>query len=134
MAQQQMSDLPVERLQVDPPFSYVGLDVFGPWEVISRRTRASQARDKRWAVLFTCMSTRAIHIEVIETMTSSSFINALRRFFPISGHAKQLRSDCGTNFIGASKELKMDSQCNRDASIEDWTSEQQERQLLLDVY
>ncbi|XP_049332403.1 uncharacterized protein LOC125799519 [Astyanax mexicanus] len=124
MAQQQMSDLPAERLQVDPPFSYVGLDVFGPWEVLTRRTRGGQARDKRWAVLFTCMSTRAIHIEVIETMTSSSFINALRRFFSIRGPAKQLRSDCGTNFIGAFKELQMDSQRPCPHSVEDYLSQQ----------
>lgn len=32
-----MSDLPEERLKLDPPFSYVGLDVFGPWEVISKQ-------------------------------------------------------------------------------------------------
>ncbi len=75
----------------------------------SRRTRGGQASSKRWAVLFTCMSTRAIHIEVIESMDSSSFINALRRFFAIRGPAKQLRSDCGTNFVGACKELKMES-------------------------
>lgn len=123
MEQQQMSDLPSERLQVDPPFSYVGLDVFGPWEVVTRRTRGGQARDKRWAVLFTCMSTRAIHIEVIESMTSSSFINALRRFFSIRGYAKQLRSDRGTNFIGAFRELKMDSRpC--DSSIKDYLLQQ----------
>ncbi|XP_054590105.1 uncharacterized protein [Nothobranchius furzeri] len=118
---QQMSDLPTERLQADPPFSYVGLEVFGPWEVVMRRTRGGQAQDKRWAVLFTCMSTRAIHIEVIETMTSSSFINALHRFFSIRGHAKQLRSDCGTNFTGAFKELKMDP---GNKSVEDYLLEQ----------
>ncbi|XP_035860336.1 uncharacterized protein LOC118495618 [Sander lucioperca] len=123
MEQQQMSDLPIERLQLDPPFSYVGLDVFGPWEVITR-TRGGQARDKRWAVIFTCMSTRAIHIEVIETMTFSSFINALRRFFSIRGHAKQLRSDCGTNFVGASKELKMNAQGPCDSSIKDYLLQQ----------
>ncbi|XP_067282638.1 uncharacterized protein [Pseudorasbora parva] len=105
--EQQMADLPAERLQMDPPFSFVGLDVFGPWEVISRRTRGGQANSKRWAVLFTCMCTRGVHIEVIESMTSSSLINALRRFFSIRGPAKQLRSDCGTNFVGASRELKM---------------------------
>ncbi|KAJ8353216.1 hypothetical protein SKAU_G00207830 [Synaphobranchus kaupii] len=54
------------------------------------------------------MCTRAVHIEVIESMSSSSFINALRRFFSIRGPAKQLISDCGTNFVGASKELKLD--------------------------
>ncbi len=105
---QNISDLPPERLSMDPPFSFVGLDVFGPWVVTLRRTRG-QASSKRWAVLFTCMSTRAIHIEVIDSMDSSSFINALRRFFAIRGPAKQLRSDCGTNFVGACKELKMES-------------------------
>lgn len=54
--------------------------------------------------MFTCMSTRAVHIEVVESMDTSSAINALRRFFAICGPAK-LRSDCGTNFIGAIKEL-----------------------------
>nr|XP_046258699.1 uncharacterized protein LOC124066389 [Scatophagus argus] len=84
-------------------------DVFGPWEVTTRRTRGGQANSKRWAVLFTCMCTRAVHIEVIEEMSSSSFINALRRFFAIRGPAKQLRSDRGTNFIGACRELKLDT-------------------------
>lgn len=81
MEQQKMADLPQERLQIDPPFSYVWLDVFGPWEVSTCHTRGRQAHSKRWAVLFTCLSTRAVHIEVIESMTSSSFINALHRFF-----------------------------------------------------
>nr|XP_054604550.1 uncharacterized protein LOC129165413 [Nothobranchius furzeri] len=107
MEQQIMSDLPAERLQTDPPFSYVGLDVFGPWEVSARRTKGGQANSKRWAVLFTCMSTRAIHIEVVETLSASSFIYALRRFFAIRGPAKQLRSDRGTNFVGAAKDLKL---------------------------
>lgn len=64
---------------------------------------------KWWAVLFTCMSTRAIHLEVIEAMDTSSFINALRRLFSIRGPVKQLRSDCGTNFVGASKELGLNT-------------------------
>lgn len=49
---QQMSDLPVERLTVAPPFTYVGVDVFGPWEVTARKTRGGQANSKRWAVMF----------------------------------------------------------------------------------
>lgn len=62
---QKMADLPVDRLQPSPPFTSVGLDVFGPWEVVTRRTRGGSAESKRWAVLFTCMTTRAVHIEVI---------------------------------------------------------------------
>lgn len=80
---QKMADLPAERLAPAPPFSYVGLDVFGPWQVCARRTRGGFANAKRWAVLFTCMTTRAIHIEVIESMVTSSFINALRRFLAL---------------------------------------------------
>ena len=105
---QQMAALPAERLQVAPPFTYVGVDVFGPWDIVSRRTRGGVSNSKRWAVMFSCMCSRAVHIEVIETMSSSSFINALRRFFAVRGPAKQIRSDCGTNFIGASRELEMD--------------------------
>ncbi|XP_051803960.1 uncharacterized protein LOC127533925 isoform X2 [Acanthochromis polyacanthus] len=108
--EQKMADLPADRLSMDPSFTYVGLDVFGPWLVTSRRTRGGHANSKQWAVIFTCMSFRAIHIEVVEAMDTSCFINALRRFFAIRGPVKQLRSDCGTNFVGACKELQIGSQ------------------------
>ncbi|XP_032416936.1 uncharacterized protein LOC116718815 [Xiphophorus hellerii] len=103
--EQKMADLPMDRTTVAPPFTYVGVDVFGPWIVTSRRTRGGHANSKRWAVIFSCLSTRAIHVEVMESMESSSFINAFRRFVSIRGPVKQLRSDCGTNFLGACKEL-----------------------------
>ncbi|XP_061155339.1 uncharacterized protein LOC133168099 [Syngnathus typhle] len=103
-----MSDLPQERLSTSPPFTYTGVDVFGPWFVTARRTRGGLAQSKRWAVLFTCLSTRAVHIEVIESMDTSSFINSLRRFFAIRGPSQQLHSDRGTNFIGACKELEFE--------------------------
>lgn len=103
-----MADLPPEWLKTRPSFSYVGLDVFGPWSVTTRRTRGGHAQSKRWAILFTCMSSRAVHIEVIESLDTSSCVNALRRFFALRGPAKKLISDHGTNFIGASKELGMD--------------------------
>ncbi|XP_037387155.1 uncharacterized protein LOC119261637 isoform X1 [Pygocentrus nattereri] len=107
---QKMASLPSSRLAVDPPFTHVGLDVFGPWNVKFHRTRANNVDCKRWAVMFTCLSTRAVHIEVIEAMSTSSFINALRRFLSIRGPVKHLRSDQGTNFIGACKELQIDIQ------------------------
>lgn len=58
-------------------------------------------------------SCAAVHIEVIESMDASSCINALRRFFSLGGPAKQLWSDCGTNFIGACRELGMDKAVQR---------------------
>lgn len=73
--------------------------------VLPRRTRADHAESKHWAILFTCMSTRAVHIEVIESLDTSSCINARRRFFAIRGQGKLFRSDCGTNFVAATKEL-----------------------------
>ncbi len=78
---QKMADLPTDRLSAEPPFTNVVLDVFGPWSVSARETRGGYAESKRWAVLFTCLNIRAIHIEVIESLNTSSFINALRSFW-----------------------------------------------------
>lgn len=72
---------------------------------MTRRTRGGAACNKRWAVIFTCLTIRATHIEIIESLDTSSFINALRRFLAIRGSVAQLRSDCGTNFVGARNEL-----------------------------
>lgn len=102
---QKMSDLPKDRLEPGPPFTNVGLDVFGPWNIVARRTRGGCAQSKRWAVLFSCLTTRAAHIELIAEMSSSAFINALRRFISIRGEVKLYRSDRGTNFVGATEDL-----------------------------
>lgn len=107
--QQLMSDLPEDRVSPSPPFSSVGIDAFGPWSVVTRKTRGGQANSKRWALLFTCLSTRAIHIEVIEELSSSSFINALRRFIALRGSVKEIRSDRGTNFVGSVDHLDVNS-------------------------
>jgi hypothetical protein len=65
---QEMSDLPKERFKSCPPFTYVGVDCFDPWDIVTRRTRGGSVNSKRWAVLFSCLSCRAVHIEVIEEM------------------------------------------------------------------
>ncbi|XP_044151553.1 uncharacterized protein LOC122939550 [Bufo gargarizans] len=104
-----MANLPYDRLSMDPPFTNVGLDVFGPWPVVVRQTRGGRAHGKRWAIMFTCLSIRAVHIEVIESMDTSCFINAFRRFIAIRGPVKHIRSDRGTNFVGAARELQLSS-------------------------
>ncbi len=106
---QKMADLPMDRVNTEPPFTYVGTDVFCPWTISARRTRGGLANSKRWAVLFTCLAIRAVHIEVMESMDTSCFINALRCFIAIRGPVKQIRSDRGTNFIGACRELDIPS-------------------------
>lgn len=100
-----MADLPSDRITPGLPFTTVGVDTFGPWTVLARKTRGGVINNKRWAIMFSCLTTRAIHIEVIEEMSSSSFINALRRFEAIRGPVKVFRSDKGTNFVGATDEL-----------------------------
>ena len=103
--EQKMADLPLDRLTPGPPFTGVGVDVFGPWSVVTRKTRGGAAQSKRWAVLFSCLTTRAVHIELIEDMSSSCFINALRRLVALRGPVKIFRSDRGTNFVGAADDI-----------------------------
>ncbi len=109
LEEQRMSDLPMDRVTVDPPFTHVSLDVFGPWSITSRRTRGESADSKRWVVIFSCLSTRAVHLEVIESMSTSSFINALRRFPVFRGPVKHFRSNRGTNLIAACRELNINT-------------------------
>ena len=94
-----MSDLPEDRLHCSSPFAYVGLDVFGPYEVFDGiNTRRTHAAKKSWAVIFTCLNSRATHIEPLPILDVNSIKNALRRLFCIRGLCIKLRSDRGTNF------------------------------------
>lgn len=104
-----MADLPADRLDPSPPFTKVGVDAFGPWSIVTRKTRGGSANSKRWGILFACLVTRAVHIEVVEEMSSSAFINAVRRFTAIRGPVKTFRSDQGTNFVGAVDHLRIDA-------------------------
>lgn len=101
--QQKMSDLPSERLNESPPFTYCGVDCFGPFMVKDGRKTL-----KRYGVLFTCLACRAIHVEVASSLSTDSFINALRRFQAIRGPIRELRCDRGTNFVGASNEFDLE--------------------------
>lgn len=118
-----MAELPEDRLSPGPPFTYVGVDVFGPWSITARKTRGSHVTQKRWAVLFTCLTSRAVHIEISEELSTSSFINAMRRFIAIRGPVKIFRSDRGTNFIGGVKELGMKNVVTEDTSIKNFLAE-----------
>ncbi|XP_060079797.1 uncharacterized protein LOC132559197 [Ylistrum balloti] len=122
--EQKMCTLPQDRLTPCPPFTYIGLDTFGPWNVRARKTRGGQANAKRWAIIFCCMVSRGIHIEVVEEMSTSSFINALRRFIAIRGPVKHIRSDKGSNFVGAVKELNLNVIDVEDKAVKDFLSEE----------
>jgi len=100
---QRMSDLPIDRITPgDPPFSYTGVDLFGPFNV--KRGRSVL---KRYGCVITCLRIRAVHIEVVQSLDTDSFINALQRFICRRGQPKVIRSDNGTNFVGTEKELRV---------------------------
>lgn len=96
-----MADLPAVRITVDlPPFTDVGMDYFGPMEVKQGRSTV-----KRYSVIFTC--SRGVHLEVAHTLDTDSCIIAIRRFVCRRGQVRMIRSDNGTNFVSANRELKL---------------------------
>ena len=97
-----MAPLPESRLPLQsPPFSNTGVDYFGPMQV-----KRGRGTEKRWVCLFTCLTTRAIHLELVASLETNSFILALRRFASRRGSPLTMTSDNGTNFRGADRELK----------------------------
>ena len=97
-----MADLPVERLAYQsPPFTNTGVDYFGPFYVTVRRTT-----EKSRGFLFTCLTTRAVHVEIVPSMDASSCVMGVERFVSRRGTPAILWSDNGTNFVGAEKELR----------------------------
>ena len=98
---QKLADLPADRVENTPPFTNVGVDYFGPFMV-----KEGRKQYKRYGVLYTCLVSRAVHIEVAHSLTTSSFIHSLRRFISIRGPIAVLRCDQGTNFIGACNEFR----------------------------
>ena len=98
---QNMADLPEDRVESCPPFTYCGIDCFGPFFVKEGRKEM-----KRYGLLVICMTSRAVHTETLDDMSTDVFINALRCFVAIRGPIRTLRCDQGTNFIGAKRELQ----------------------------
>ncbi|XP_073949057.1 uncharacterized protein [Choristoneura fumiferana] len=97
-----MGDLPAARVaHHQRPFTHCGVDLFGPMEVVVGRRR-----EKRYGVLFTCLTVRAIHIELVHSLTTDSMIMALRRMASRRGWPRHIYSDNGTNLRGSDTELK----------------------------
>ena len=99
--EQKMADLPFDRLEPAPPFTYAAVDMFGPFVVKERRSNI-----KRYVGLFTCLTSRAVHLESTASLDTDAFILMLRRFIARRGNVRSIRSDNGTNFVGANSELR----------------------------
>ena len=95
-----MADLPEERLSQEPPFTYCGIDMFGP--ILVKEGRKEM---KRYGCLFTCLSSRAIHIESTNSLSTDALIQALQRFVSRRVNFQLIRADNGINFVGTGAEL-----------------------------
>ena len=114
-----MANLPPGRAAFDePPFSNCGVDLFGPIFIKDGRKRL-----KRWGVLFTCLTVRSIHLEIVESSDTDAFINSIRRFVNRRGCPSIMYSDQGSNFRGATSELmEFISRLQEDTKVKDFAT------------
>ena len=100
---QLMADLPQVRLAPHtPPFHFTSCDYFGPYNVKIGRNKTK----KHYGVIFICLNTRAVHLELAVDCSTMDFLQVLRRFFAIRGYPKCMTSDNGTQLVGAVAELR----------------------------
>ncbi|XP_043286900.1 uncharacterized protein [Venturia canescens] len=102
-----MGDLPSKRVQGSlKPFTNTGVDYVGPVQVRESRRRGRVHIRKAWIAVFTCLATKAMHLELVSELTTEGFLATLRRFVARRGICSTIFSDNGSNFVGASRELK----------------------------
>lgn len=99
--QQIMGNLPSVRVNPGRAFLNVGVDYGGPFSIKLSRNKTTKA----YLCLFVCLVTRAIHLELASDLTTTAFLNALKRFIARRGKPSNVYSDNGTNFTGANNEL-----------------------------
>lgn len=104
---QLMADLPAERIRRNRAFLMTGVDYAGPIEIVEQYKKGRNTNKRKcWIAIFVCMVTRAIHIDVVTDLSSAAFIACYERFVALRGHCEKMFSDNGTQFVGASKEIK----------------------------
>ncbi|GFW97596.1 integrase catalytic domain-containing protein [Trichonephila clavipes] len=90
--------LPKDRTEVAAVFQVSGVDLAGPL--------LTKSKQKAWIVLFTCAIFRAVHLELITSLSTTDFIQAMRRFIARRGRISMMYSDNGTNFTGLNNALR----------------------------
>ncbi|XP_014665402.1 PREDICTED: uncharacterized protein LOC106807552 [Priapulus caudatus] len=87
-----------------PPFLYVGTDFAGPLYV---KTSRGDDTKKVYIVIFTCMTTRAVHLELVENMSAGEFLQAFERMTNRQGKCGVLYSDNAKSFKRAANVLEL---------------------------
>ncbi|XP_044597974.1 uncharacterized protein LOC123274434 [Cotesia glomerata] len=105
LAQFKMGDLPENRVIPQDVFYNTGVDYCGPF-FVKQRKYYNRSSVKIYVVVFVCLWSKAIHLEIAEDLTTDALIGALSRFIDRRGRCKNLYSDNGTNFVGANNQLK----------------------------
>jgi hypothetical protein len=100
-----MGDLPSDRVTQNRPFLISGVDFAGPISLKQGRGRGKRMV-KAYIALFICMTTKAVHVELVGDLTTESFLNALKRLISRRGMVSKLYSDNATNFIGSKNDLQ----------------------------
>ena len=103
-AVQLMGNLPAARVSPAAVFQKLGLDYAGPFSIRDRGR--GKVTFKCYVCVFVCMCTKAVHLEPVSALSTDAFLAAFRRFTARRGIVSDLYSDCGTNFVGADRELK----------------------------
>jgi len=105
MRAQLMAALPTERSTFSRPFTYTEVDFAGPFQIKSSTLRNAPYL-KGYACVFVCFSTKAVHLEACDELTSHAFCQTFDRFVGRRGLPKTLFSDNGRNFVGADNTLQ----------------------------
>lgn len=100
----QMGNLPLERIEQGYPFIRCGVDYAGPLFYLNRKGKGAKL-EKCYICLFVCFITRAIHLELVTSLTSQAYILTLKRFLSRRGKPAEIFSDNAKTFVGAAKEF-----------------------------
>ena len=98
-----MADLPIERLKPSQPFSATGVDFFGPFALKGEVQK--HTRGKGYGVIFVCMVSRSVHLDLSINYSTDGSMQVLRRFTSLRGWPSKFFSDNGSQLTAASKDL-----------------------------
>lgn len=104
-SKQIMASLPKDRVLISRPFDKVGVDFAGPFQIRSSRLRKAPST-KGYIALFVCMVTKAVHIELVSSLSTDAFLMTFKRFISRRGNPSIVYSDNATNFLGSKNQLK----------------------------